>query len=131
MSLLPAALASEKFRYLLVGGYNTVIGYGIFAALYLFLGHQIHYLALLLFSHVIAVTNAYHAYRLFVFRHGKTGLHSYLRFHSVYLVSLGFNLIALPFFVEIVHFGPMLSQAIVLTITVVMSYILHKRFSFG
>src|SRR5258708_33278745 len=114
-----------------MGIYKMLFGYGLFACLYLLFGDRVHYLLILVVSHIVNVTNAYHAYRLFVFRDGRPGLRSYLRFHSVYLASLGFNLIALPFFVEVLNVSPILSQGFVLVITVVMSYVLHKRFSFG
>jgi putative flippase GtrA len=125
------AVKSEKIRYLLVGGYNTLFGYGLFVGLVLAFGDWLHYLAILVISHIIAVTNAYYAYRLFVFRDGATGLKSYLRFHSVYIASLGFNFIALPFLVEVVRLSPIVAQGIVIAFTVVMSYILHRRFSFA
>lgn len=124
-------LQSEKLRYLLAGGYNIVFGYGLFAILILILGDHVHYLLILPVSHLIAVTNAYHAYRLFVFRDATRGMKSYLRFHSVYLGSLGFGMVGLPALVEIVGLSPILAQGILLVTTVVMSYILHKRFSFA
>lgn len=129
--ILKTSLQSEKLRFLLVGGYNTAFGYGLFTALILLAGDKIHYLVILPVSHVIAVTNAYFAYRLFVFLDASRGLRSYLRFHSVYLGSLGFGMVALPTLVEIVGLTPIFAQGIVLAVTVVLSYILHKRFSFA
>lgn len=122
---------SEKVRYLLVGGYNTLFGYALFVALVLGLGDWLHYLVVLVISHLIAVTNAYYAYRMFVFRDAATGLRSYFRFQSVYIATLGFNALALPLLVEVVHLGAILAQGIVTIFTVVVSYALHKRFSFA
>jgi putative flippase GtrA len=131
LAALHASLQSEKLRFLLIGGYNTAFGFGLFAGLLLLAGDRVHYMIILPVSHAIAVTNAYFAYRFFVFRDGARGLKSYLRFHVVYLASLGFSMLALPLLVEIGGCRPILAQGIVLAVTVVMSYVLHKRFSFS
>jgi putative flippase GtrA len=125
------SIRSEKVRFILVGGYNTLFGYGLFAGLILLAGSKIHYLIILLLAHLIGVTNAYYTHGLLVFRDAERSIRSYLRFHSVYLASLGFSLVALPILVEIVHLGPILAQGVVIVITVIMSYILHKHFSFA
>lgn len=131
MATLKTSLQSEKLRYLLAGGYNTAFGYGLFAVLILLVGDRFHYLIILPVSHVIAVTNAYFTYRFLVFRGAASDLKSYLRFHAVYLASLGFGMVALPLLVEIGGCRPILAQGVVLVVTVVMSYVLHKRFSFA
>lgn len=131
MATLKTSLQSEKLRYLLAGGYNAAFGYGLFAVLILLADDRIHYLIILPVSHVIAVTNAYFTYRFFVFRDAASNLKSYLRFHAVYLASLGFGMVALPLLVELGGTRPIFAQGIVLAVTVVLSYILHKRFSFA
>ena len=126
-----AAVRSEKMRFLLVGGYNTAFGYCFFVALIFLFGDQVHYLIILPISHLVSVSNAYFAYRLFVFPDATRGLKSYLRFHSVYLASLGFGMIALPLLVELAGLSPAFAQGILLAVIVVFSYFLHKQFSFA
>ena len=62
---LPAPLAAFYFRrreqllYLVVGGWNTVFGYGVWALLQYLLGDHLHYLVVVVLSWPIAVLNAY------------------------------------------------------------------------
>lgn len=121
---------NQKFRYLLVGGYNTAFGYGVFALLWWQLNQELHYIVLLTISHVLAVTNAYLGYRHFVFKTKGRWLKEYLRFNVVYLGSFVFNLISLPFVIEHFKIHPLVAQAIILSFTVVISYVVHKRVTF-
>src|SRR5664280_130867 len=59
----------EQLLYLVVGGWNTVFGYGIWAVLQFLLGNHLHYLVVVLISWPIAVLNAYVGYRYIVFRY--------------------------------------------------------------
>lgn len=120
----------EKIRYLIVGGWNTVFGYGIFAGLYFWLGDTMNYLWILSISFVISVANAYLGYKIFVFKTKGNIVSESLRVYLVYGVSFIFNLIMLPFLVEIVHLNMYIAQGLVTIITIVGSYVLHKNFSF-
>jgi putative flippase GtrA len=130
-SSLAAVIRSEKVRFLLVGGFNVACGYLLFAALFLLFGDMVHYLVIGVVTHVIAVSIAYHAYHLFVFADAAGGLRSFLRFHLVNLANLGLSIAALTILVELVHLTPIVAQGISIAIIVVLSYVLHKRFSFA
>lgn len=121
---------NEKIRYILIGGFNTFFGYGIFALLWLLWGQSLHYIVLLSISHVIAVTNAFFGYRIWVFRKKGGVLGDFFRFNLVYLGTFIFNILALPALVEVMNFHPLFAQALVVVVTVVASYLLHRRFSF-
>lgn len=120
----------QKIRYLIIGGWNTVFGYGVFAGLYFWLSGSLHYLLILSISYVLSITNAYIGYKIFVFRTKGNILKEYLRFYVVYGVSFLFNLATLPLFVEMLKFNMYVAQAIVTIITILGSYVLHKKFSF-
>ena len=120
----------QKIRYLIIGGWNTVFGYGVFAVLYFYLSDLIHYLAILSISYILSITNAYIGYKLFVFRTKGNILREYLRFYIVYGASFLFNLAALPLLVEVLNLNMYAAQAIVTIITILGSYVLHKNFSF-
>ncbi|MDP3588628.1 MAG: GtrA family protein [Sulfuricurvum sp.] len=120
----------QKIRYLIIGGWNTVFGYGAFAALYFWFADSIHYLVILSISYILSITNAYIGYKLFVFRTKGNIFREYLRFYVVYGVSFLFNMAALPLFVEILNLNMYVSQAVVTIITILGSYMLHKNFSF-
>lgn len=129
-SIANRAWNNEKFRYLFIGAYNTVFGYSAFATLWYFLGHSTHYLGLLTVSHFLSVTNAYLGYRIIVFRLKGRWIKEFLRFNMVYVATFGFNLAAFFLLIENFNMHPLIAQAIIVTITIVSSYILHRRISF-
>jgi len=121
---------SEKINYLLVGGWNTAVGYGAFVALYHLLGHQVHYLFILVLSNIISITNAYVGYKIFVFKTEGNYLREYARFYVVYGSAFLFNFVLLPLCVEIFRLSPVIAQAGLMFINVIFSYFGHKNFSF-
>lgn len=120
----------QKIRYLIIGGWNTVFGYGVFAALYFWLEGSIHYLVILSISYVLSITNAYIGYKFFVFQTKGNIVREYLRFYVVYAAAFLVNLAILPLLVEIGDLNMYISQALVTMLTIIGSYILHKNFSF-
>jgi len=121
----------EKIRYLVAGAYNTIFGFLSFALLYLFFGKIIHYMILFFISNIIGITNAYISYKFFVFRTRGNYLKEYLRFYIVYGFSMLFGFFLLPFSVEVLRVSPLIAQGIIIIITILISYIGHKNFSFG
>jgi putative flippase GtrA len=128
--MIRKAWLNEKIRYILIGGYNTVVGYGVFAALWMIWGQSLHYIIILVLSHIVAVTNAFFGYRILVFRKKGSGWRDFVRFNMVYLGAFVFNVLALPILIEVVNFHPLVAQALLVIVTVMASYLLHRRFSF-
>jgi putative flippase GtrA len=122
----------QGFRFLAVGATNTVVGYLIFAALthWVFSRVSFGYLISLLIAYAVAIVMAFLLFRRFVFPVAGRVVTDFLRFVSVYLVSIGINVVALPLLVEFGHFNPLLAQAIVLAVTTLISFFGHKNFSF-
>lgn len=120
----------ERVRFVLVGGFNTVFGFGVFVAL----EHLAHipYLASLYTSYLVSTVVAFVLHRRVTYRRHGTGriLVDFVRFQGVYLVSLGVNTVALPLLVEVAHWTPTAAQAVIVTITATVSYFGHKFFSF-
>lgn len=125
-------LAEEKVRFVLVGGTNTVVGYGLFVVFELTIGRSLGYLVSLYLSYLIAVALAFVLHRRFTFRVSGTGnaLLDFVRFAGVYVVTLLINTAALPLLVELVGLVPVVAQAIVVVVTTVVSYFGHRFFSF-
>ena len=119
-------------RFLISGGINTVIGYGLFALFELFLGKYIGYLGSLYVSYALATILAFYLHRRFTFRASTSGkvVVDFLRFQSVYVVSLLVNTAALPLLVEWFGLKPLVAQAVIVVITTAISYVGHKWFSF-
>ncbi|MEP6842914.1 MAG: GtrA family protein [Pseudolysinimonas sp.] len=126
-------LADERVRFLLVGGVNTAVGYGLFVVIELSIGRWIGYLGSLYLSYALAVTLAFVLHRRLTFRAHTTGgsaLVDFARFCSVYVVALAVNTIGLPLLVEVGHLPPIGAQAIMVVATTLISYLGHKYFSF-
>ncbi|WP_299970806.1 GtrA family protein [Sulfuricurvum sp.] len=120
----------QKIRYLIVGGWNTVFGYGVFAGLYFWLEGSVHYLVILAISYILSITNAYVGYKFFVFKTKGNIVREYFRFYVVYGTAFLVNLIVLPFLVEVGGLNMYVAQAFVTFLTIIGSYIMHKNFSF-
>jgi putative flippase GtrA len=122
---------SEKFRFLAVGAYNTLFGYAAFAVLYISLHERLHYLVIAVIGQVIAVINAFFAHRVIVFRVRGNLLADFVRFN---ITTLGSTVIGLAGLAVLVDFGgirPLLAQGIVLAVTVVITYVAHKLYTFA
>ncbi len=124
--------ADQRVRFLVVGGTNTVVGYGLFVLFELTIGRSLGYLVSLYLSYLIAVALAFVLHRRFTFRVSGTGnaLLDFVRFAGVYVVTLLINTAALPLLVELVGLAPIVAQGIVVVVTTVVSYFGHRFFSF-
>ena len=122
---------AEKVQYLVVGAYNTVFGYVVWAVLYGLLAGLLGYAPVLVISYAIAIANAYVLYRFVVFRsHGRVW-RELPRFSTVYLTTMVVNLIVFPLAVHRIPLSPYAIQALFTLAVVAASYLAHKRFSFG
>ncbi|MEI7947326.1 MAG: GtrA family protein, partial [bacterium] len=74
----------QPLRYLAVGGWNTVFGAFIYAALHYFLNTRVHYLVLVIPATVIALTNAFLCYKYIVFHTRGNGWKEYFKCYLVY-----------------------------------------------
>lgn len=128
--LIRRLLRDERVRFLLIGGVNTVVGYGFFVLFQALFGARISYFASLLLAHLCASLLAFVLYRRFVFKVKGNLAIDFLRFQVVYLVPLTANLLALPALVELFDVNVYLAQAIIVLVSTVVSFVGHKFFSF-
>lgn len=120
---------SEHVKFVIIGIYNTLFGYLAFAGLHLGLP-RVNYMLILIVSRELSVVSAFVAYRLLVFKVKGGLLGDFGRFWLVYSGALVLNLLALPFFVEVVGLNILVAQAVTITLTVICSWIGHSHFSF-
>ena len=120
----------EQVLYLVVGAWNTVFGYGVWAVLQYLLGDHLHYLVVVLLSWPIAVLNAYLGYRYVVFRSRGPMLKEFPRFSLVYVTTLLVNLALLPVALRVLPFSIYVDQALFLGVVVASSYLAHRYYSF-
>lgn len=120
----------QRIAFLIVGVINTVVGTGWFVVFQLIIGHRTSYMVSLVLAHVAAVLCAFVLYRRFVFLvHGHVWL-DLGRFELVNLTSLGINSVLLPAAVEGLGLPVIPAQLLVTCVTMVISYVGHKWFSF-
>jgi putative flippase GtrA len=132
--------AGQALRYLAVGAWNTLFGYGCYALLtYLLTGILPYaYMAAAVLSTVVNITVAYLGYKVFVFKTKGNYLREYLRWYVVYGTTTLVNLALLPLlvaaldvFVRPQSYAPYVAGAILTVGTVVASFFGHKRYSFA
>lgn len=130
-------LRDQRVSFLLIGGVNTVVGFVLFVILDLTLGRYLDRvvnevvgsIATVVVSYAIAIQIAFVLHRRFVFRVEGHLWRDLLRFQTVYLVSLGINLVTLPILVSL-GMPRILAQALIIVVTTVLSYVGHRYFSF-
>lgn len=127
---ISALLDRQVVRFAVVGVFNSAFSYGVFAGLQLTVGARVHYLVILMVSHVVGVLEAYVLARWLVFQvHGRWW-RELLRFWSVYLVALGINAVALPLLVEVAHLAVLVAQAVIMLSIAFGSFFAHRHFTF-
>lgn len=122
-------ITAHHIRYLVVGGWNTAFAYAVFAGLHLAFP-DLHYMAVLLVTHVVGTMNAFVGYRYLVFKVRGRFLGDLGRFVLVYLGAFAFNVVALPVLVEGLGWNVLFVQGLIIAVTIVSSYLGHKHFSF-
>jgi putative flippase GtrA len=127
-------------RYLAVGAFNTVFGYGCFALFTMLLTPLIAYgyVLAILFANLFAITFSFLGYKWFVFKTHGNYLKEWIRCVGVYTGNMVLSVTALPLLVPVVgrqtgnaKTAPYLAGAIVLAFSIVLSFFGHRHISFG
>ena len=118
-------------RYLLIGGWNTLFGMGVYAVLYGLLHTRANYLVLMIPANILAITNAYLGYKFFVFKTRGNYIREYLRCYVIYGGGIALSFVLMYLLVSIFGLHPILAQLPCVLISIIFSYFGHKRFSFG
>lgn len=137
----------EKLRFLIVGGWNTVFSYILFAVLLQWLGPSLAglsgsssavlsvvgshwYLAVQWLSWLIAVPQSTLTLKYLVF-HSKGHAGAEIgRAFFVYLPMQGLSSVSLWLLVTFAGVHPLVGQLLTIGVTAVLSYIGHKYFTF-
>ena len=135
----PERTGRQVRLYLVVGAWNTLFGYGMYAGLtYILTGLVPYpYMVASVLGWVVSVANAYVGYKLLVFRTTGNVIVELVRFYWVYGISLIVNLLLLPVVIAGLRWGmgdrlsvPYVAGAILTVGTVCYSYLMHRYYSF-
>lgn len=139
MSLGTPKSIMQFVRYVLVGGFNTLFGYGLFAFLnWSFSGlGSFSYMYAAVLANIIAITVAFLGYKWFVFRTRGNYLMEWLRCVGVYGTTALIGLVGLPILVPILRSrlshperASYIAGAIMTLFTVLFSFFGHRNISF-
>ncbi len=120
----------EKFAYLVVGVWNTIFSYLVFALLWALLGKTAPYWVVLTISTLIGIVNSFVNQRRFVFRSTGSVFKEFARFSVVYLFLLVVNIVVFPALTNVLGLNAYVAQLVYMVFVVVFGYIANKYFSF-
>jgi putative flippase GtrA len=126
-------------RYLLVGAWNTLFGYGSFAFFTAILSPIVahSYILASVISSLLNISVSYLGYKWFVFKTKGNYLREWMRCVAVYSGGILFGVLALPVLVLLIRRNtrfiaeaPYIAGAFLTAFMVVYSFLGHKKFSF-
>lgn len=118
----------KEIRFLIAGGINTVVGYGIYA---LMIWLNLHYMIAQTISTICGVICSYFLNKYFTFNQKKKSFWELVRFITVYVVIFfTFNIGLSYVLIDILHWHEYLAGFIVLICTIITSWFGHNFFSF-
>lgn len=127
-----------KFRFILVGIWNTIFGYLIFIVLDILLSHIIStryvaYMSAMMLGQILAIINAFIFHKFYTFRSGVKGISiimEFFRFSLTYVFTFLLSLVLLPILVEVMKLDPKLACAVMIPVITFISYLGHSKYSF-
>jgi len=120
----------EKIRFIFIGGINTILGYIYFSLFYHLFHNNLHYQNILFFSFILNSITSFIFLKLFVFCTKGRHFKEYIKTLISYAILFGINIILLYVFIENLNLNAYSGQAISVILLAIISYILHKYFSF-
>ena len=123
-------LSPQKLRYLVVGGTNTVIGYVIGVGIYKLFFDHLNIFLIGLISNILCISISFFTYKVFVFKTKGRWIIEYCKAYFVYGGVAIVGILVLWIFVDIIKMDIWITQVLVITSAVLVSYIGHSRFTF-
>jgi putative flippase GtrA len=123
-------MESQKIRYLLAGGWNTIFGYSLGVSLYVLLSPGLNTFVIAILANVIAISMSFLIYKVFVFRTTGEWLREYLRSYVSYGSKALLGVFLFWFLVDVFGMNIWLTQFLCITMTATLSYFANKYFTF-
>ena len=119
-----------KIRFVVVGMWNTLFSFAMFAGLLYWLGDS-NYREVFIASAIVSVLQSYITQKVFVWRSKEATKVELPRFILVYLISGSLNYLLLQVLVEVFDSSPLLGQLTISAGIVLISFVIHKRWTFA
>jgi len=117
-------------RFVIVGGWNTIFSYLVFAVLYRLMGGGWGDVAVQVITAIIGITNAYVLHRFLTYRSHGNWWREYLRFYVVYGSQVALQAGCFFVFSTWIGWDGYVVQLVLTAIFTVLSYWAHKVYSF-
>lgn len=117
-------------RFLAVGMWNFAFGYFFFAGLYWKFSGMWPDWAIVVIANVVGITNAFVSHRWITYRSRGVWWREYLRFYVVYGGQALMNVALIYVFVTCAGWNGYAVQFVILVVLTILSYWLHKVYSF-
>lgn len=119
----------DKFRFLLVGGYNSAFSYIIFALALHIIGQE-HYQICVALQWIISSVFSFINQKIFVFCTKGNWFQEYFKCCATWVISYICNAILLELLVRVFIKNVYISQLISILFAAVVTYVLFKHFAF-
>ena len=120
-SLIGQFIRPEFFRFLVIGGTNTLFSYAMYALFLLVLPYQVAYTI----AYALGIALSYYLNSRFTFR-AKMRLAKAAQYPIVYVVQYGLSLLLMYVLVEFWHMHQLVATAIAIPAIIPISYIMTK-----
>lgn len=118
------------FRFVIVGAWNFVFGYGTFSGLYWLLNRQCPDWLITGFAAILGITMSFVTHRFITYRSRGCWWCEYFRFVIVYGSQSLLNVGLIVLFVTMLKFNAYVVQLFITLSLTVVSFWAHKLFSF-
>lgn len=125
------AIGDHRIRYLIVGAGTNVLYFGLFWLGWHLLEGTLPYLVVTAMANLGTALAVYPVYRTFVFGSSISWLRGFWKFYTVYLVGLAAALLGMPLLIELLGVPVLWAQAVVIAVVPVISYLLHRFWTFA
>jgi putative flippase GtrA len=119
----------DFFKFLIIGGLTTVLGYSIYFGLIYFL--SVHYAAALVMEYAISICFSYWLNKKYIFKGNPELVKEFSKFASVYILSLAANYLLLLLAVDVFKFSELISQLVILFLIALVSFFGHRKWTFA
>lgn len=116
----------QFIKFCIVGLANTAISFAVYLCLLKF---GVHYLLGSAIGYVVGVLNGYLLSSRYVFKHSLK-ISVAIKYVITYLGTLGVNLSTMYFLVQILGFGKVISQVLVICLNLLINFFINKFWTF-